>query len=59
MNHNYEVDYCLLINVYIDVIYRKLKGPFLDPYTIVQIYKHRAVYIDPDAVTERILYGYY
>ena len=52
VDHDYEVNDQVLI--YRDGIYRKLEGPFLGPYNIVQIYTNGTVRIQRGTVTERI-----
>ena len=52
VDHDYEVNGQVLI--YRDRIYRKLEGPFLGPYNIVQTYTNGRVRIQLGTVTERI-----
>ena len=52
VDHNYEVNGNVLI--YKDGMFRKLDGPLLDPFKIIQVYTNGTVHIQRGIVTERI-----
>ena len=51
-----EYDYIILdkVLIYQDGHFRKLDGPFLGPYEIIQIYTNGTVCIQHESSTERI-----
>ena len=52
ISHDYAVNDNVLI--YRDGIFRKLDGPFLGPYKIIEVYTNETVRIQRGIVTERI-----
>ena len=52
ISHDYKVNDNILI--YRDGIFRKLDGPFLGPYKIIEVYTNGTVRIRRGIVTERI-----
>ena len=52
ISHDYKVNHNILI--YRDGIFRKLDGPFLGPYKIIEVYTNGTVRIQRGIVTERI-----
>ena len=52
ISHDYAVNDNVLI--YRDGIFRKLDGPFLGPYKIIEVYTNGTVCIQRGIVTERI-----